>query len=226
MADLSRSCSYTQRAARIEGDIPLSNRLSVILRTPVSIIAHDGLFFNRRLRKAQYFFADIKKEGICLFDDSSFELAEAKELSPKERQHLAQESFDYWFQSAEEFYKGFNFYLKSGFLSKAAFSLHQVVECLYTTILLVYTNYKLNCHDLKKLTKLVVIEDMKFSSVFPQKTDEQKYRFKLLCKAYKDARYSRGYKITDKELLWLAERIKKLLTLTNHMCRRKIKNFS
>ena len=60
------------------------------------MIVHDIDFVNRRLSKAQYFFSDIKKEGICLYDSKQFQLKEAKELSNKERQKLAQEDFDYW----------------------------------------------------------------------------------------------------------------------------------
>ena len=38
------------------------------IKTPVSIIVHDIEFVNKRLKKAQYFFTDIKREGIILYD--------------------------------------------------------------------------------------------------------------------------------------------------------------
>jgi len=60
-----------------------------LLKTPISLISHDIQFFNRRLRKGQYFFSDIKKEGILLHDSGAFELAEAKELSSPERKRIA-----------------------------------------------------------------------------------------------------------------------------------------
>jgi len=73
------------------------------INTPITILVHDIEFVNRRLRKAQYFFSDIKREGVSLYDSERFQLKEAKELSANERQQLAQEDFDYWFSRATGF---------------------------------------------------------------------------------------------------------------------------
>jgi len=45
------------------------------LLTPVTIIAHDINFVNRKLKNGQYFFTDIKKEGITLYDSGNFAFA-------------------------------------------------------------------------------------------------------------------------------------------------------
>lgn len=39
-----------------------------VYKTPVTVITHDIDFVNRMLREGQYFFADIEKEGILLYD--------------------------------------------------------------------------------------------------------------------------------------------------------------
>jgi len=49
--------------------------------------------------------------------------------------------------------------------------------------------------------------------------------FKLLRKAYIDARYKKDYKITKKQLEYLAERVKVLQKLTNKICKKKIESF-
>ena len=90
----------------------LLQRLRREVKTPISFIAHDIKFLNKRLRKGQYFFTDIKQEGVILHDTGKLELAEARELSPKERKKLAEENFEYWFSGAEKYKKGFNFYLE------------------------------------------------------------------------------------------------------------------
>jgi len=82
------------------------------INTPITVLVHDIEFVNRRLRKAQYFFLDIKREGVLLYDSGRCQLKEARELSSRERQHLAQEDFDYWFESAIDFHEGFEFYLE------------------------------------------------------------------------------------------------------------------
>ena len=64
-----------------------------------------------------------------------------------------------------------------------------------------------------------------FLTVFPQSTEEEKNRFKLLRKAYVDARYKPSYIITKEELKWLAERVQKLQVLTENLCKEKIASF-
>jgi len=105
------------------------------IKTPVSIIVHDIVFINRRLSKAQYFFTDIKKEGILLYDSGKHQLSEIKELLPAERKKLAQEDFDYYFREADDFKELVDFSMEKQKLNKAAFLLHQVTERLYTAIL-------------------------------------------------------------------------------------------
>lgn len=141
-----------RQASKIEQNNRLNQRLmKTIHRTPISLIAEDIQFVNRRLKKSQYFYIDIKREGILLFDSGNFELAEPKEITPQERKNLAEEDFEYWFNSAKEFLIDFNSALKRESYKKAAFYLHQATECFYSNILLVFTRYKPSTHDLVKL---------------------------------------------------------------------------
>ena len=48
------------------------------LSTHVRIIARDIDFVNFKLHQGQYFFTDIKKEGIILYDSGKFKLARRK----------------------------------------------------------------------------------------------------------------------------------------------------
>jgi predicted nucleotidyltransferase len=145
-----------------------------LIKTPITVLVHDIEFVNRRLSKAQYFFSDIKKEGVCLYDSGRFPLNEPKVLSGKERQQLAKEDFTYWFNSAVKFFETFEFNFKRKELTLAAFELHQVVERLYSTILLVFTRYKPNTHDLRILRKHVNTLHSNFSTIFYLKSKEDK----------------------------------------------------
>ena len=73
------------------------------VETPVRLIAHDIGFISNQLKKGQYFFSDIKKEGIILHDSGQAKLARRKTLDPAERAELAKEDFKHWFKSAREF---------------------------------------------------------------------------------------------------------------------------
>jgi len=211
-------------ATKIERDDQLWNHFNRRIKTPVTIIAHGIEFFNCRLRKGQYFFTDIKKEGICLYNSERFKIAEEKKLSSKEYKHLAQEDFNYHFFSANEFFLDFQNAFNRQSYSKAAFELHQATEHFYSTFLLVLTRYKPNTHDLEKLSKRAAGIEPDFLKVFPQGTEEERNRFELLRKAYVDARYNKKYSITAAELKWLVERVNILRDMTQEICNKKIES--
>ena len=211
--------------SKFERDIEDKVELTDGIKTPVSIIVHDIDFINRRLNKAQYFFTDIKKEGILLYNSAQYQLSEAKGLLPEERRKLAQEDFDYYFKEADDFKEGFEFYLGKEKLTKAAFLLHQVTERLYTAILLVFSRYKPNTHDLAILRKLTNSVDNRLVKIFPLDNLYNKRLFKLLRKAYVDARYKRSYTITREELLQLAQQVEELKETGKLLCSDKISSF-
>ncbi|MFK5892526.1 MAG: HEPN domain-containing protein [Pseudomonadota bacterium] len=215
-----------QQASNIEQNSGLNQRLmKTIHRTPISLIAEDIQFVNRRLRKSQYFYIDIKREGILLYDSGKFELAEPIELNTQERKKLAEEDFEYWFNNAKGFLIDVNHTMERADYSKSAFYLHQATECFYGAILLVFTRYKPSTHDLTKLAQRVASIEPQFLTVFPQGTEEEKARFKLLCKAYVDARYKPSYTVTQQELKWLTERVQHLQQLTERLCQEKITSY-
>jgi uncharacterized protein len=212
-------------ATSIERKDSLHKRLNREIKTPVSLIAEDIHFVNRRISKGQYFYTDILREGILLHDSERFELAEPQELSMPERKKQAQEDFEYWLENARQCYGGFEIFLQREWYNKAAFELHQTTERLYGTILLVFTRYKPSTHDLEKLGQLVASIEPEFLKVFPQGTEEDKAKFELLRKAYVSARYKPSYSITRQELEWLAERVMHLQALTEELCKMKIASY-
>jgi len=195
------------------------------IKTPVSILVHDLEFINAHLLRTQYFFSDIKQEGILLYSVKQFQLQEPRIMSKQDRKKYAQEDFDFWFDKSRKFYKNFKFNLNENDFSTAAFMLHQSSERLYSTILLVYTRYKPNTHDLRSLRKMVNSIDDRFGQVFLMDNKENKQLFNLLRAAYVDARYKKTYTITHDELIKLNEEVKKLQALTESLCKEKIASF-
>ncbi|MFT4929118.1 MAG: HEPN domain-containing protein/predicted nucleotidyltransferase [Phenylobacterium sp.] len=224
--DLMIVTETRKQATAFEQNSALISKLNkTIHRTPISLIAEDIKFVNKRLRKSQYFYIDIKREGIMLVDSGKFELAEPIEIHPNERVVQAQDDFDYWFKSGSEFMDDYTNNNEKGRYSKAAFYLHQATECFYNAIQLVFTRYKPKTHDLGKLAQRVASAEPKFLTAFPQGTEQEQARFELLRKAYVDARYKPSYSITPVELEWLAERVLCLQELTERLCKEKIGSF-
>jgi HEPN domain-containing protein len=194
------------------------------ITTPVQVISDSVNFFNDHLKEAQYFFTDIKNEGILLYDSGRFKLGEARELTLEQRIKKAEEDFEFWYERANRFFKHFQDDFNDNYYGIGAFELHQAVEHFYSTILLVLTNYKPKGHDLDEYGGLAASQEPNLVTIFPRDTKEQERRFELLQKAYVNARYNKNYKITKEDLEWLAERVKKLQVLTEEVCKKWIES--
>ncbi|HJD57794.1 MAG TPA: HEPN domain-containing protein [Rickettsia endosymbiont of Ceroptres masudai] len=187
----------------------------------ISIIRESIDEVNRQLEKGRYFFTDIKKEGILLYDSSECVLSEAKDL-PWSEVKEAKEDYEQWYERGYGFLDGaYNFLAKQKY-ALVAFMLHQATESFYSTILLVCSRYKPKLHDIKKLGGKAENYNSELLQVFPIATPEQKECFELLHKAYVDARYNKNYKITKEQILYLIDRIEKLKQITEKICLEKI----
>ena len=195
------------------------------VQTPVKIIAHEIKFVNGKLEKGQYFFSDIKAEGIILYDSKNCQLADAKELTPQERLGQAKADFKQWFEKAKDFDIAYESLFEKQKYITAAFQLHQAAECYYGTVLLVYTNYKPKTHDLDTLRRLAANHDPAFFTVFPLRTKQERDRFDKLRQAYVGARYHDSYKITSQELKYLSRCVELLREQTQTSCEAKMTSF-
>ncbi|MDD5728106.1 MAG: HEPN domain-containing protein [Victivallales bacterium] len=200
-----------ERRARHEG-----------VRTDLSMIFHNPAEFKRAVNKGKYFFVDIVNEGILLHASGRMPLPEVQELSIKEQKYYAQQDFDKWFESADDFGEQFEYAYSKKKYKMAAFLLHQAAERFYVTVLLTLTGYKPKLHDLEKLDARAQALCAEFKSIFPRGTQKEKDLFDLLKRAYVDARYVMSYEITKAELDALAERVELLKALTGKVCKERI----
>ncbi len=198
--------------------------------TRTSIIYHSIGFVNDKIERNYYFFVDILKEGILLYDSGKFTLSEPKNLNAAQRLEKSTEEFEHWFKSAKHFLEAFEIFLSKGetdldYYKIAAFQLHQATERFYAGILLVFTDYKPRIHDIEILGTQVEKLNTNFATVFPRKTAEGDRLFILLKKAYIDARYNKNYKIEKEELEYLGSRVTLLKDLTERICKERIAGF-
>jgi len=215
-------------SATVEGEFRLCDAIGRRLRRqgldrPSStVIVEDIEHLNNDLQRGNYFFTDIKNEGVLLFDSGRHTLAEARPLPPAEYQKYAREDFEHWYPSACEFVDNFQFNLDQGRFNNAAFQLHQATERFYHAIILTFTRYKPKMHDIEKLDRQASNLHPDYFTVFPRATEQQKHCFDLLQQAYIDARYKRDYVNTKDELEYLASRVRKLQELAKRICEEKI----
>lgn len=195
--------------------------LSAITR----IITIDIEAINIKLAEGQYFYSDIKREGILLFDNCNFELASKRSLSLQERKRIAQDHFDEWFDNAKTFYFQFENAFRVKKYKNASFQLHQAAESAYKSVLLVYSNHCPSEHFLEFLGKNAEQYHQLMQNIFSRISKEDEDRFKLLEYAYIGGRYDPNYQITKNDLEILSQNVKKLLQVTKEVCEQKIASF-
>ncbi len=203
----------------------LEKKLNVdIMKEPsVTLVLEPITRVNEQLDKGQYFFSDVIKEGILLYDSGEYTLSPVREEIPwKERRTIAQEEYEDWFESGAEFLALTASAFEKMMLKKAAFLLHQATESFYNAILLVFTGYKPKTHDILELAKKARNYHNNLFMIFPTETQEQEDCFTLLKDAYIKARYDKHYKISKEQMLYLISRVEKLKAVTEKICLEKL----
>lgn len=194
-----------------------------LIRTPVSLIVHSLEDVNEQLDRGRYFWVDIVREGIVLFDTPGAKLRKPADLKAQVALKEAEEFFGDWTQSSASFARGAKFYMGEGADPKlAAFNLHQSAEHLYHCVLLVVTLYSGKAHNLAFLRKKCEAIDARLAEAWPRETKFERRCFELLREAYVKARYSKHYKISVEELTWLTQRVEVLRALATTVCEERL----
>jgi uncharacterized protein len=192
------------------------------LRTPVSIIYHSLDDVNEKLRLGRYFFIDIVREGVLLFDEPGFPFVEPRPLTPAQALRETQEYYEEWFETAVQFFRQYRHAVEDRALKVAAFQLHQAAERLYHCLLLVRTLYSPKTHNLNQLRQLTEGIEPQLKAVWPRETKFERRCYELLREAYVKARYSRQYRITDEQLEWLSGRVELLQRIVREVSEERI----
>jgi len=192
------------------------------LRTPVNFIVHTLQEVNDGLAHGRYFFMDVARDGIALYQSDDTELHEPKPKTPKQALAMAREYFEEWFPAAAGRDKLAKYAVDQGLSKHAAFEYHQAAECLYHCVLLVCTFYTPHVHNLGFLRTQAERIDPRLIDAWPRDNRVDRARFEKLKEAYVKARYSRHYRVSAEELAWLSERIEVLGQAVQVICEERI----
>jgi predicted nucleotidyltransferase/HEPN domain-containing protein len=192
------------------------------LKTPVNFIVHTLHEVNDGLAHGRYFFIDVAREGVALYQSDDSELAEPKPKTPEQALAMAKEYFEEWFPSGAGRLETARYVQGQGRLKEAAFDLHQSTEFLYHCMLLVCTFYTPHVHNLAFLRTQAERIDRRLTYVWPTDSRRERAMFEKLKDAYVKARYSKHYRITAEELGWLAARVEELASVVATVCLERI----
>jgi predicted nucleotidyltransferase/plasmid stabilization system protein ParE/HEPN domain-containing protein len=200
---------------------------------PLTLIVHGIDDINHQLRRGRYFWVDIVKEGIALFEEPGFPFERPGELTEEEAREEAQLYYAKEFtgigrsmrmaeHARADAQAEFNPDEQRYWRNEAAFNLHQAMERAYYCLLLTMLLYQPKSHSLNFLSKRGEQIDERLIGVWKQDTKFGKRCYELLRAAYIKARYSPHYKIDDDELDWIAARITELQALVKVICEERL----
>lgn len=185
------------------------------VQRPVNIIVHTLDEVNKALGRGEYFWVDIVRDGVVLYELPNHALATPKPLTAADALAMAQGYFDdklgdiaVWLETAEAQRSRTDD--PARYRRHAAFNLHQATEAAYACFLLVWTLYFPRSHNIKFLRSLAEDKEPRLIGAFPREKRVDRRRFELLKRAYVEARYSPSYEIGVEDLDALAASVKQL----------------
>ncbi len=194
-------------------------------QTPVQFINDDIKALNRQLEEGRYFYTQLKKEGVILYDSGRFKLSRRRKLNFKEIQQQAQEYFDEKFENAQNKLLMVQFAYEKGLYKEAIFNLHQTCENLYYAIRLAFTLKSNKQHNLAKLSASVKRYSKELANVFPRNNAEEERLFMLLKRAYVEARYNPDFVVTKEDIDAVLPKVEMLRDITRSICEQRIKEY-
>ncbi|HEX5259819.1 MAG TPA: HEPN domain-containing protein [Sphingomicrobium sp.] len=189
---------------------------------PVNIIVHSIDEVNQALQRGEYFWVDIARDGIALYELPRHELAAPMPLTPTDAYRMANEYFDLWLPLVDHARSLSDTSIENGVLRDAAFMLHQATERLYICFLLVRTLYFPRSHNIKFLRSLAEDKEPRLIEAWPRATKLERRRFELLKRAYVEARYSANYKISREDLEALSAGVARLRDIVEQVSKERI----
>lgn len=191
---------------------------------PQMIVEHITTL-NKALDKKQYFFTDIIKEGIKIYDRGRVQLTKPHELSFKEIKEIAREEYDRCFPFANEFLEVGRLMYEKGSNEMGAFQLHQACERYYFSIMLVFVNYRPKIHKLDVLEAMAKNSSREVVLAFPRDTDFERHCYELLLRAYIEARYNPKYFVAKEELEYMMKGTTALRLIAERICRDRFAHY-
>jgi predicted nucleotidyltransferase/HEPN domain-containing protein len=192
------------------------------LRTPVNFIVHTLAEVNDGLAHGRYFFMDIARDGIALYQGEDTEFHQPKPKTPEQALAMAREYFEEFYPAAADFKESADHLMSKGRFKRSAFLLHQATEQLYHCVLLVSTFYTPHVHNLGFLRTQAERIDPRLIDAWPRDNRSDRTRFEKLKAAYVKARYSKHYRISEEELIWLSERVEALGQAVQVICEERM----
>ena len=182
-------------------------------RVPVQFI-HDSIKkVNEDLKYSRYFYTELKRDGIMLYNRGKNKLARRKPLKFGEIKKQGEEYFGEKYAKARLFMEQAVFMYDKEEYVMSSFNLHQACENLFNAIMLTFTLKNDKEHNLEELFKA------------SRGYAPELIRFKILVYSYIEARYNPEFKVSREDVEDLMVKVEKFEEVTKQVCERRIKEY-
>ena len=194
-------------------------------RVPVQFI-HDSIKkVNEDLKYSRYFYTELKRDGIMLYNRGKNKLARRKPLKFGEIKKQGEEYFGEKYAKARLFMEQAVFMYDKEEYVMSSFNLHQACENLFNAIMLTFTLKNDKEHNLEELFKASRGYAPELIRVFPVGNEEEERLFKILVCSYIEARYNPEFKVSREDVEDLMVKVEKFEEVTKQVCERRIKEY-
>jgi predicted nucleotidyltransferase len=192
------------------------------IQRPVNIIVHSLDEVNKSLKRGEYFWVDIARDGVVLYELPCHPLVTPMPLTSYDAWQMAEGYFGEWLKKIDSGIKLAEFAQMEKEDKDAAFLFHQATERAYICFLLVARLYFPRSHNIKFLRSLAEDIEPRLIEVWPRAVRAERRRFELLKRAYVEARYSASYTIEMADLDAIAASVRRLRDLVELICRERL----
>ena len=192
-------------------------RLEIVYKTVEKVVDF--------LEKGDFFYSEIRREGIALYDTGSFILPEPRDPEMIELERQAKDFFQDFFHKGERFLKtAREFDYPDGEYKMASFHLHQACESFFYAISLTFNQYKPKEHDIRMLIDFNKRYSQEIVKIFPRETAKNEHLFELLRASYVQSRYNKEFVVHKEDVEVLMKWIERFRDLTFDICERNFMN--
>lgn len=194
-------------------------------RVPVQFIHDSVKKVNEDLKYSRYFYNELKRDGIMLYNSGNNKLARRKPLRFEEIKKQGEGYFGEKFAKFKLFMEQAIFMYDKEEYVMSSFNLHQACENLFNAILLTFTLKSDKEHNLEELFKASRGYAPELIRVFPVGNEDEERLFKILVRSYIEARYNPEFKVSREDVKDLMVKVEKFGEVAGEVCERRIKEY-
>ncbi len=190
---------------------------------PTTAIVLDTEQFTDWIKEGHPFALTLVKGNSLVYTRKEMEMEEFERACDKEQRNKIESVFAQGQNKAVEFLAGADLYRIREQNKMAAFMLHQSLEQILRSLLLLLTGLEIATHSLDKLLRFCSMFYHRFSEIFKSSDGKSEKLFQLLQKAYINARYKDDYHTHTADLLFLEEKIRTILNIYEKIAKEFLK---